>query len=164
MRNTAVAIAALCGGCFLLSAQYAPAPRTTAVAVAPVSGPQRTTPAAIHTIVVRPAASTVRPQRDQAVIEAATARMTRAVAQLAEVGGSQIIDLVVSYESQNFEQEFKRIRALGGQILGRYDSLGMMNIRLPASRLYDMAGNAALKVADLNAKVHATSVPEQGVM
>lgn len=149
MKNSAFAIAALASACLLAALQYAPEQQLTtevsreSAVVAPIPA-QSVAP-------VTAAASS--PSLDEESLEAARSRMTGAVRALADAGGTEIVDLVVAYMGSNFEAEAARIEALGGYITGRYDALSMMNIRIPAARLYAMAASETLRVANLNNKV-----------
>ena len=163
MKNSTFALAVLAGGCLLMSLQ--PIPEARGTEAAPDQQAAATDFPAQPTLPSLPAARASDGLRlDDENREAAKRRMTRAVQALAEAGGSKIVDLVIAYDGSNFEDEATRIRALGGHILGRYDSLGMMNVRIPAAQLYAMAGSETLTVADLKTEPPASSLSARAAM
>jgi serine protease AprX len=90
---------------------------------------------------------------------AARAKMSAPVAALAETGGADPVELVISYETHPELFDAERVEELGGEVLRAYNVLDVQTIRLPAEALYDLAIEPNVDRLSLDEEITSTSLP-----
>ena len=101
-----------------------------------------------------PAAAAQPDDADQAVVRS---RMSRAVQQLADGGGSNLVEVIVAYDQRRIG-EAERVSRLGGEVQAEFLHLPLRAMRVPADQLAALAAGGDVRVIDVNAPVQAASV------
>ncbi|MEO1203903.1 MAG: S8 family serine peptidase [Pseudomonadota bacterium] len=97
-------------------------------------------------------------QDDDSRISAARAKMSAPVALLAAAGGSQPVELVISYEDHPELFDAERVEELGGEVLRAYNVLDVQTIRLPAEALDELAIEPNVDRLSLDEQISSTKI------
>lgn len=92
-----------------------------------------------------------------AITPAAEGKMSPSVAKLARAGGDNMVSIIVSYADFPQLADGERLDALGAEIVRSYSALNMHAVRIPASRLGELAVAASISRLSLDAPVKASS-------
>ena len=91
-----------------------------------------------------------------ALVEVALSKMSPSVVARASEGGSESVPVLVRYADAPELFENERLRRLGGEVVRRFDRLGLLAVRLPAGALIDLAIADSVRRVSFDAPVHAT--------
>ena len=92
-----------------------------------------------------------------ALVEVAMSKMSPTVAVHASTGGDERVPVIVRYDDAPESFENERLRRLGGEVVRRFDRLGLLAVRLPAAALIDLAISDSVRRISLDAPVQATA-------
>ncbi|MEO0616281.1 MAG: S8 family serine peptidase [Pseudomonadota bacterium] len=90
------------------------------------------------------------------LVEVAIAKMSPTVAAHASMGGAETVPVIVRYDAAPELFENERLRRMGGEVVRRFDRLGLLAVKLPAGALIDLAISDTVRRVSLDAPIKAT--------
>ncbi len=136
-------------------ATLAPAP--SAPFAAPVAPVFTSRAVALPTVHVTEAFADDSAALSPALVEVAMAKMSPTVAAHASTGGADTVPVIVRYDDAPELFENERLRRLGGEVVRRFDRLGLVAVKLPAGALIDLAIADSVRRVSLDAPVTSTA-------
>ncbi|MEM6808355.1 MAG: S8 family serine peptidase, partial [Pseudomonadota bacterium] len=92
------------------------------------------------------------------LVEVAIAKMSPTVAAHASAGGADSVPVIVRYDDAPELFENERVRRMGGEVVRRFDRLGLLAVKLPAGALVELAISDSVRRVSLDAPVQSTAV------
>ncbi len=91
----------------------------------------------------------------QDTVDAALAKMSHTVAEQAKAGGADMVKIIVRFDdAPSFDGA--ALEQLGGEVVQRFDRLGLAAVRVPAGALIDFAVDQRVQRLSLDAPINAT--------
>ena len=97
---------------------------------------------------------------EDVTLTAARAKMSGPVAALAMAGGSEPVELVISYDDHPELFDAERVRELGGEVVRAYNVLDVQTIRLPAWAIDELAIEANVDRLSLDEQITSTALTD----
>ena len=91
------------------------------------------------------------------LVEVAIAKMSPTVAAHASMGGAESVPVIVRYDDAPELFENERVRRMGGEVVRRFDRLGLLAVKLPAGALVELAISDSVRRVSLDAPVQSTA-------
>ncbi|MEL7374082.1 MAG: hypothetical protein AAGJ36_06420, partial [Pseudomonadota bacterium] len=91
------------------------------------------------------------------LVEVAIAKMSPTVAAHASTGGAESVPVIVRYDDAPELFENERVRRMGGEVVRRFDRLGLLAVKLPAGALVELAISDSVRRVSLDAPVQSTA-------
>lgn len=161
-KGTPIALAALGVIAFVMTAkehQAAPGVATTSappalVQPAVAASAERVSPA----LQLTPTALSDAPAaHSPEIVQVALAKMSPTVVAHANAGGAEPVPVIVRYADAPELFENERLRRLGGEVVRRFDRLGLLAVKMPAGALVDLAIADSVRRISLDAPVQSTA-------
>ena len=83
--------------------------------------------------------------------------MSPTVAAHASAGGADSVPVIVRYDDAPELFENERVRRMGGEVVRRFDRLGLLAVKLPAGALVEPAISDSVRRVSLDAPVQSTA-------